>query len=106
MFIPLWVAGAILAFMLAQFTGAVAWAIHADKRLALMEQSLTLMTTLLQSHNLAVLTLRIGNVENAVSENVSAHGRNRARIEELHKELYTLFGVHGSGSSSSPRSGA
>ena len=100
MFVPIWFASVVVAAMGVQLVGAIAWAIHADKRLALMEQSLLLLTSTLSQHNLAVLNLRINTVEAAVSENVMAHGRNRSRIEALHAEVYTLFGKHASASSS------
>ena len=103
MFVPTWALGAVLAFLLVQFSAAGLWAIRADRQLAIMEAALETLTTILTANNLAVLAQRMSTVEHAVEEQVNAHARNRERIEGLHKEVYVLFGDRGS-HSSAPRS--
>lgn len=91
--IPAWVATAILGFLLMQFGGAVLWAIHADRRLALMEQSLASIAKQLSDNNLAVMSQRLARVEQESGEHKMAHGRNRDRIETLRSEMLDLHAV-------------
>lgn len=89
--IPVWAAGAFVAFALAQFGLFVAWAIRADRRLALIEMSLARATAIMERHDLAVIAQRLEVLEHDSAEHKSAHARNRERIEELRKEMHGLF---------------
>jgi len=90
MMVPAWVATALLVFLLAQLAGAATWAIHADRRLALMTHALSSIEAKLDRHDIAVLALKVERLEHESAEHLAAHGRNRQRVEDLRKEVYTL----------------
>lgn len=63
MTIPVWVGTAILGVLCAQFFAAVLWAIHADRRLALVEQTLQRIATQLDRHSLDVIADKVARLE-------------------------------------------
>lgn len=91
MFVPAWVATALLVFMLAQLAVAATWAIHADRRLALMAQALMSIEAKLDKNDLAVLSMRVARLEVESAEHKEAHARNRDRIADLHRQTLDLY---------------
>jgi hypothetical protein len=98
MFVPVWVAGALLVFLLGQAAVAGRWAVAQDRRMALMEQTqASIVATLaeiradLKASNLASMMLRVQRLEDESSEHKAAHARNRERIDDLRDETMTLY---------------